>query len=110
MIKIRSRYDKNSIIKELCVPIIFFSIIIFVFLISLNKLRLNTLNEQKINLERAIHKGIILCYALEGYYPPNLEYLGEHYAIQFNEDQFFVDYQIIASNLMPDVTVLIKDK
>ena len=110
MIKIREKYEKNSIIKEICVPIAIFSIFIFIFLISLDKIRISTRNEQKINLENAIHKGIIQCYAVEGYYPPNLTYLKDHYGIKFNEDQFFVDYQISASNLIPEVTVLLKDK
>jgi len=48
----------------------------------------------------------VACYAAEGIYPPTLEYLEEHYGIQVDREQYTVMYEIFASNLMPDVTVL----
>ena len=46
------------------------------------------------------------CYAIEGRYPPSLEYMEEHYGLVYDKDIFFVDYQPIGSNLYPDVTVI----
>lgn len=46
------------------------------------------------------------CYAAEGIYPPNLDYLREHYGIQIDETRYMVVYDVFASNLMPDITVL----
>ena len=46
------------------------------------------------------------CYAAEGIYPPDLDYLEEHYGLQIDRDRYTVFYQIFASNLMPDITVL----
>ena len=46
------------------------------------------------------------CYAAEGIYPPDLEYMLKHYGIRINEEEYTVIYQMIASNLMPDITVL----
>ena len=54
----------------------------------------------------AIRQAAIQCYALEGMYPPNLDYLKTTYGVQVDEDRYFVDYQYLASNLMPDITVL----
>lgn len=46
------------------------------------------------------------CYAIDGVYPPDLEYLKEHYGIQIDEDRYTVHYIPIAENLMPEITVL----
>lgn len=57
-------------------------------------------------LENALRKGCAECYAVEGAYPPNLEYLEEHYGIQVDETKYTVYYSMFAQNLMPDITVL----
>jgi len=46
------------------------------------------------------------CYAVEGCYPPSLEYLEQHYGLLYDEDSFFIDYEYYGSNLLPEVTVL----
>lgn len=62
--------------------------------------------EGKMQLEDVLRRTAVSCYAAEGVYPPSLEYMIEHYGIRFGEKQYRVDYQVIASNLMPDITVL----
>lgn len=57
-------------------------------------------------LEEALHRGCVSCYAVEGRYPPDLEYLKEHYGIQVDEERYAVVYNIFAPNFMPDITVL----
>lgn len=59
-------------------------------------------------LEDAIRKAAVACYAAEGVYPPTLEYLQTHYGIQIREDRYTVYYEIFADNLMPEITVLEK--
>ena len=63
-------------------------------------------SEGKQQLEDAVRRGAVACYAAEGIYPPNLEYLEEHYGIQVDRDRYTVAYDVFASNMMPDVTVL----
>ena len=62
--------------------------------------------EEKERLEEALSRAAVACYALEGAYPPDLEYLIENYNVQINTDRFTVKYELYASNLMPDITVL----
>ena len=62
--------------------------------------------EGKRQLEHALRRTAVSCYAAEGVYPPSLEYMKEHYGIRYDEERYMVDYQVIASNLMPDITVL----
>lgn len=58
-------------------------------------------------LETALRRSAVACYAAEGIYPPTLDYLTEHYGVQIGE-KYIVFYEIFASNLMPDITVLEK--
>lgn len=45
------------------------------------------------------------CFAIEGYYPPSLEYLQENYGLSVNEDDYMVVYVAFASNVPPTVDV-----
>lgn len=55
--------------------------------------------------EQSIRRAAIQCYALEGFYPAQLAYLQRRYGVQV-DDALTVHYAFIASNLMPDITVL----
>ena len=58
--------------------------------------------------EESVMRGAISCYALEGFYPPDYEYLKENYGIRVNEEKYTVFYSVFASNMMPDITVVEK--
>lgn len=68
----------------------------------------NTSGKSQTALENAIKKAAVQCYAIEGSYPPDLQYLADHYGIILNEDTYFYHYQVIGSNVMPDIIVLKK--
>lgn len=55
--------------------------------------------------EQAVRRAAVQCYALEGFYPADLGYLEAHYGVRV-DGAYRVDYRYVASNLMPDITVL----
>lgn len=57
-------------------------------------------------LESVLHRSATACYAAEGAYPADLDSLCRRCGIQYNEEQYTVIYEPIASNLMPQITVL----
>lgn len=57
-------------------------------------------------LEDALRRSCAACYASEGYYPPDLDYLKEHYGLQIDEKRYTVLYRAFAENLMPEITIL----
>ena len=59
-----------------------------------------------VQLEESIRRAAVACYAAEGRYPPNLDYIKEHYGVRVNEEAYTVFYEVDAENLMPDITVL----
>ena len=82
--------------------------ILVYFLTAISNLNQGQSEEDKAQLESALSRAAVACYAAEGAYPPNLEYLIDHYGIQINDELYDVKYEAIASNLMPDITVLEK--
>ena len=76
------------------------------FATALNSLDSGRAEEDQRQLEETLRRGCVACYATEGIYPPDLEYLKEHYGLQVDEERYTVHYSAIAENLMPDITVL----
>lgn len=82
--------------------------IVAFFLVALQNLESGHKREGKEQLEAAIRRSAVACYAAEGIYPPDIEYLVEHYGIQIDSEKYVVMYEVFAENLMPDITVLEK--
>ena len=76
------------------------------FSTALDELGSGQAQEQLKQVEEAVRRGCVACYAAEGVYPPDLDYLKEHYGLQVDEDRYTVRYSAFAENLMPDITVL----
>ena len=83
-------------------------LVLVCFLLAVSLLDMGYRGEGAVQLEQAVRRCAVSCYAQEGFYPPNLQYLMEHYALQYDESQYIVHYEAVASNLMPDITVVEK--
>ncbi len=81
-------------------------VVLLCFSTALSHLRSGRDGEDKRQLEDAIRRAAVACYAAEGIYPPDLGYLQDHYGVQIDGERFTVTYDVFASNLMPDITVL----
>ena len=60
------------------------------------------------SVKDAVMKSAVQCYAVEGTYPNSLAYLEDHYGLVINHDRFIVSYEAFASNLTPNVKVLVR--
>ena len=56
-------------------------------------------------LEKAIKRAAVQCYAIEGFYPVDIEYLTENYGVILDETKFTVYYNATTPNYMPAVQV-----
>ena len=59
---------------------------------------------REIQLE-AIRQAAMQCYALEGAYPPSLQYLADEYGLILNTEDYHFRYEVPAGNLPPIVEV-----
>ena len=80
--------------------------VLLMFTSALSNLDDGRRSEGRRQLEDAVRRSAVACYAAEGIYPPDLEYLEEHYGVQVDRERYTVVYEVFASNLMPDITVL----
>ena len=94
------------LIREVLIPVALF-FFIFLFLRSgVASLSAATQREQLIGAKQAVINATVQCYALEGMYPPSVEYLRENYGLQVDPSKYKVHYEIFASNIMPDIDVI----
>ena len=56
--------------------------------------------------EQAVRQAAVSCYALEGTYPATYEDLKRSSGIAVDEEKYSVFYDIFASNIMPEITVV----
>ena len=82
---------------------IFFTIFI---LSNINSVSDTAAQTQADSLQRALMRSAVHCYAAEGRYPESLEYLQEEYGICWDSEQYVVDYEVFASNLLPSISVI----
>ena len=61
-------------------------------------------------LSEAVRKAAVQCYAIEGYYPPDIGYLEENYSLLVDRKKYFVYYEAFASNIMPRIDVYALDE
>ena len=96
---------KKSTISKF-IPIVLLAACIDLFGVFSSKLSDDNTKRSKSTLERALTRSITQCYALEGTYPPDINYLTDHYGLTYDSDYYYIDYQYIGSNLRPDVTII----
>jgi len=56
-------------------------------------------------LEKAIIRAAVQCYAIEGFYPPDVTYLKDHYGIIIDK-KYIVEYRCFTGNNIPTINVI----
>ena len=97
---------KKRITESMNFSVMFFIVIIIVFLMGISFIASTSSRDQKQVLTDALNKDIIHCYAIEGYYPPSLAYIEDHYGLTYDKTRYLVDYVPIGDNIMPSVTIV----
>ena len=69
--------------------------------------RIDTRREsrEKDLVEQAVREAALTCYAAEGAYPSDLQYLRANYQLAYDESRFVIFYDAWGENVMPDITV-----
>ena len=99
----------KSIVKT-CLPFVIAALLLFITLVSVGNLSGGSRSEEKQQLEDALRRAALSCYASQGYYPPSLEYITDRYGIQIDRERFSVFYDIFAENLMPSINVVVRNE
>ena len=59
-------------------------------------------------IRETVEAGARQCYVVEGVYPPDLHYFFDNYCMEINTDDYYVMYEIYASNQPPTVKVVVR--
>ena len=91
--------------KDIAAGIAFVALIVG-FLILISAITTTSDSQETQLVYDAVKNAALTCYAAEGSYPENLQYLRDHYKLAYNQEKFVVEYDAFASNLMPTINVL----
>ncbi len=86
------------------------SVLLFVVIIGVALFLLNNTDEPADKngedlVRKAVTKAAITCYTIEGRYPESLQYMVDNYGLYYNNEKYFVDYNIIGDNVSPQILV-----
>lgn len=101
-----------NLMKKRKVPFrIFLTLFFFLICASAGSAEISSVSNQASqaeldNLQSALERSAVHCYAVEGTYPDSLDYIETHYGITWNKENYAVDYEIIGSNMKPAITVI----
>lgn len=94
-----------DVIKENIFSILLFVAVAVIFMNGLGSAKQSSEAEERRIAEESIRRAVVSCYAIEGAYPQNYEYIKENYGVRIDESKFSVMYEIFASNIMPEITI-----
>jgi len=101
-----TKRSRGSAVWDLLLPVCFFALIIAFFFHGVGSISQTADQERLRSAQNAVTKAAVQCYALEGQYPPDLNYLRDNYGLSIDERVYIVHYDMFASNIMPQITVL----
>lgn len=103
------RERKTSYLRNVMISVLIFLLVFIGFGYGLTVMDKKMNREEMQTLQNAVTRSVTTCYTLEGNYPQSLSYLKEHYGLHYDEDKYFVDYQPLGANIMPDITIIKKE-
>ena len=95
-----------DIIRDCLTPVIFTLAVIVMIVVGLREAELSSRAEGLRLLEESVMRAAVQCYAIEGSYPDGIAYIERYYGVYIDRTRYAVHYEIFASNILPDITVL----
>ena len=92
--------------KGLIFTVVILAAVILLFVYAVNGASETADSTAAAELERAITRAAVQCYAIEGFYPHDVAYLKDHYGVIIDENKFAVDYKCEMPNYLPIIKVL----
>lgn len=96
----RQLFRKRDLIK-----LLIFAVLLAVFILLTQRMGTYQGQEESKMVHDAIHRAVLTCYAVEGAYPDDLDYLKQNYHLSFDEERFLVTYNAFGVNMSPDIYV-----
>ncbi|MGF7142979.1 hypothetical protein HNQ56_001401 [Anaerotaenia torta] len=95
------KYFRGSVLASVGIAVL----VLALFWGGINRIDDISRKQELLLTEQAVRKAAIQCYAVEGIYPARLSYLEENYYLRIDSDHYYVSYNCVSSNFMPDIEV-----
>lgn len=102
------RKKKGGFVRGLAVTLVVFALLLAISLKLLNYIGTASEAAQIETVKNAVRNAVVTCYAVEGVYPGDIDYLVKNYGLAYDESRFLVSYEAFASNIIPEIRVSIK--
>ena len=102
------RRSDRRFLSALLVTLAVFAVVFFGALSLLDHISTVSDESQMEIVKDAVHNAVITCYAVEGAYPPDVDYLVNNYGLAYDDTRFHVYYDAFASNIFPEIQVYLK--
>lgn len=97
--------EKKRVNRLTVLSVILFVLVVVWFVISANNAGEAADKKRTESVYSTVMNGAVLCYSIEGEYPPSLDYLKENYGIKYDNDKYVVNYSYFGANIRPTVIV-----
>ena len=91
--------------RGLLVPIVSVIIVVGFVIYGVGNVSRSASQERLKAAEQSVARATVQCYAIEGRYPPDLDYLEENYGLILDREHYVYHYRLEGSNLMPEIQV-----
>ncbi len=99
---------KGDFVRSLAVTLVVFALLFTASFALLDYIGTTSETAQIETVKNAVRNAVVTCYAVEGVYPQELDYLVENYGLAYDESRFLVSYEAFASNIIPEIRVSMK--
>ena len=102
------RQERSGFGRGLALTLVVFALLFAAAVLLLNRIDRASSDEQASLVREAVRSALVTCYAVEGSYPADVEYLKENYGLAYDGGRYIVDCDAFASNVMPEVRVRVR--
>ena len=97
---------KRGVHRALYISLAVFVLAIVVAVTAIGQMSRRVDVEQVARLQEVLRRAAISCYAVEGRFPPSLDYLVARYGVIIDYSKFIVHFDVVSRNAMPIIEVI----
>ncbi len=95
----------KKISKSTVLAVLLFVLVVSISVYSARTISQDVTQQQKEIINNAVTRSAVQCYAIEGAYPIDIEYLEDNYSLRYDDENFVVHYSYVGGNLLPEIAV-----
>ena len=109
MNKVRNIYKKSAwdFLRAAILPVLFTAVIMTMIVFGLQQTSDASSAEGLRILEDSIRRAAVMSYAIEGRFPESIEYIEQNFGIHIDRTRYVVHYRVFASNVLPEIAVIL---